>query len=234
MNDKPKTISPPYASFSAFINFLNKLRDTGVPSRIDPSVFGNVSGTISYSIISTLKFLKLIDESGAPSQQFIGLVNAADDARGALLRAIIQNGYPTLFKPPVHLTSMTAGQFDEHIRQEYGASGSTVDKAAAFFIAACKAAEIPVSAHLLSRKAIATSSASKKSAKQRRRDAGEEIDDDNLPPPPPPPAQAKALEYQLIDLMSEPDIDEGVKTSIWALVQYLMARKAKKPAATEE
>lgn len=42
-----------------------------------------------------------------------------------------------------------------------------------------------------------------------------------------PPAGPKALEYQLIDLMSEPDIDEEVKKSIWSLVQYLTARKAK-------
>ncbi len=44
-----------------------------------------------------------------------------------------------------------------------------------------------------------------------------------LPPAPPP----KALEYQLIDLMSEPDIDDTVKQSIWSLVQYLTARKIK-------
>jgi hypothetical protein len=37
----------------------------------------------------------------------------------------------------------------------------------------------------------------------------------------------KALEYQLIDLMSEPDLDDAVKQSIWSLVQYLTARKAK-------
>ncbi|MEH2564688.1 hypothetical protein [Bradyrhizobium sp. AZCC 2289] len=41
-----------------------------------------------------------------------------------------------------------------------------------------------------------------------------------------PPTQ-KALEYQLIDLMAEPDIDDAVKQAIWSLVQYLTARKAK-------
>ena len=92
---------------------------------------------------------------------------------------------------------------------------------------------IQISQLLLARKPVATSSAAKKSAKQRRRDSGEEIEDDS-PPPTPPAAQAKALEYQLIDLMSEPDIDESVKGSIWSLVQYLMARKAKKLATTTE
>lgn len=45
---------------------------------------------------------------------------------------------------------------------------------------------------------------------------------------------AKALEYQLIDLMTEPDIDDNVKQSIWALVQYLTARKAKKAASSND
>lgn len=233
MTDPAKQLSPPYATYGQFVGFLNKLRETSVPSRIDPSVFGNASGT-AYSIISALKFLKLIEESGAPSKELVALVEAKDDERGPLLKPIIQKGYPSLFKAPVHLTSMTAGQFDEHIRNEYGATGSTVDKVALFFIAACKAADIPVSTHLLNRKPIATSSTAKKSAKQRRRDAGEEVDSDDTPPPPPPPASAKELHYQLIDLMSEPDIDDNVKASIWSLVQYLTARKAKKTAVEEE
>lgn len=229
MTDTPKQLSPPYATFGAFIGFFNRLRDTGVPSRIDPTVFGNASGS-AYSIISALKFLKLIDESGAPSKSFIELVKAADDARGPLLKPIIQKGYPSVFKGSVDLTSMTAGQFDEHFRQEYGITGSTVDKVALFFIAASKAADIPLSAHLLNRKPIATSSAAKKSVKQRRRDEGEEIDAEDNPPP---TATTKALEYQLIDLMSEPDVDEATKQSIWALVQYLMARKAKAAKAED-
>lgn len=234
MAEPAKQLTPPYATFGQFTSFLNRLRETGIPSRIDPTVFGNSSGA-AYSIISALKSLKLIDESGAPSKALTDLVNASDEARGALLKSIIQKGYPTLFSGEVDLTTMTAGQFDEHFRQEYGISGSTVDKVALFFTAACKAADIPLSAHLLNRKPIATSSAAKKSVKQRRRDAGEDVDEDDVPPPPLPPTQpAKALEYQLIDLMSEQDIDEAVKTSIWSLVQYLMARKAKKPATTEE
>ena len=46
--------------------------------------------------------------------------------------------------------------------------------------------------------------------------------------------QGKALEYQLIDLMTESDIDDNVKQSIWALVQYLTARKMKKATAPKD
>jgi Family of unknown function (DUF5343) len=227
MADRAKTISPPYAALSGFINFINKLRDTGIPGRIDPSVFGNASGSLSYSIISTLKYLKLVDDAGKPSQGFIQFVKASDEDRVPMWEGLIKSGYPSLFKSGVDLTTMTAGQFDEHVRSEFGASGSTVDKIALFFIGAAKLAGIPLSAHLLARKPIATSSTAKKSAKQRKRDVDEVADDDGDDDQQ-PTAQPKALEYQLIDLMTEADIDEEIKKSIWSLVQYLMARKAKK------
>jgi hypothetical protein len=229
MADKAKQNSPPYAALTSFINFINKLRETGIPGRIDPSVFGNASGSHSYSIISTLKYLKLIDDAGKPSPEFIAFVKATDEQRAPMWQKLVKSGYPTLFAPGVDLTTMTAGQFDEHVRNEFGASGSTVDKIALFFIGAAKAGGIPLSAHLQARKPIATSSTAKKSVKQRKRDAGETFaDDDDIDPPAP---QAKALEYQLIDLMSEPDVDADVKQSIWALVQYLTARKARKAEA---
>jgi hypothetical protein len=228
MADRAKTISPPYAALSGFTNFINKLRETGIPGRIDPSVFGNASGSLSYSIISTLKYLKLIDEAGIPSQEFIAFVKASDEERVPMWQKLVKSGYPSLFKPGVDLTTMTAGQFDEHVRNEFGASGSTVDKIALFFIGAAKLAGISLSSHLLARKSIATSSAAKKSSKQRKRDVDESIDDDGDDEQ--PAAQPKALEYQLIDLMSESDIDDEVKKSIWSLVQYLAARKAKNAA----
>jgi len=233
MNERQKQMSPPYANFNAFINFINKLRDTVIPSRIDPTIFGSASGSISYSIISTLKFLKLIDESGVPNDQFTALVKASDELRTGILKGLIEKGYPSLFKSGVNLTTMTAGQFDEHMRTEYGVSGSTVDKIASFFISACKMADVPISSHLTARKPVATSSSAKKSAKQRKGEPGGETDFEDHPPAP-PPASTKAMEYQLIDLMSEPDIDDSVKQSIWALVQYLTARKAKKSADGDE
>lgn len=226
MSDKAKAVSPPYATFSALVSFINKLRDTTIPSRIDPSVSGNASGSLSYSIIASLKYLKLINEAGAPTQDFIALVKASDEERIPHWKKIMERGYPSLFSTSLDLTTMTAGQFDEHLREEFGVSGSTVDKVALFFIAGAKMAGVPLSPLLLARKPVATSSTAKKSAKQRKRDTVEDhsVADD---PTPPLVVQPKALEYQLIDLMSEPDIDGEVKNSIWSLVQFLMARKAK-------
>jgi hypothetical protein len=230
MADKPKKSSPPYATFGSFIGFLNKLRETTVPGRIDPSVFGNASGSISYSVIAALKFLNLIDDAGKPSADFIALATATDEQRPGLLKPLLQKGYSGLFKPEAHLATMTAGQFDEYMRAEYDVESSTIDKIASFFISAAKMADIQLSPHLMNRKPIASSSTSKKSAKQRKRDEVGEPVVNNNPPPPPPTVSQKALQYQLIDLMAEPGIEDDVKQSIWSLVQFLMAREAKRAA----
>lgn len=224
-----KPHSPPYATFTTFTKLLNDLRERGIPARIDPSVFGSASGSIVYSVLNALKFLHLINEDGVPSDELRQLVEADEEPRKALLRKVMERGYPSLFAQD--LTRMTAGQFNDHIRDNFDVQGSTIDKIAAFFLAGCKEAGIEISEHLKKRKAIAPSTGSRKSSKQRKQDGTQDgVDDGDDPPPPAKDQSGKPLEYQLIDLMSEPDIEDEVKTSIWNLVQYLTARKKKTQA----
>src|SRR5690606_17017513 len=61
---------PPYATFPTFVSFLNKLKETVVPPKIDRTLFGNTSGSLIYSIIGSLKSLALIDEDGVPRPPF--------------------------------------------------------------------------------------------------------------------------------------------------------------------
>lgn len=222
MGDSAKVMAPPYATFPSFVNFINKLRETTVTSRIDPSVFGKASGSIVYSTLAALKSLKLIEADGTPSQTFHSLVQATDEARKPIWEKIVKAGYPTLFGGSLDLTKATAGQFDEHIRDNYDASGSTVDKVAAFFIAAAQAGGIDLSHHLKARKATAASASAGKSKKQRRTVVEEEEIERRDPPPPPAP-EPKALKYQLIDLMERDGIGQEEQTAIWTLVRYLSA-----------
>lgn len=224
MTDKPKPLTPPYATFGTFISLFNKLRDRGVPSRIDPSVFGSASGSVSYSVIASLKSLKLIDEDGRPSETFSEFALASDDKRGPLLKDIIEAGYPSLFADGINLAKATASEFDEHIRKEYDVKGSTVDKIAAFFLAAATQAGIELSPHLIARKPAYSSTSSKKSAKQRKND--DSGADSPPPPPPPPPAQIseKALEYRLVDLMSEAAGSSEVMSAIITVITFLKTK----------
>lgn len=222
MSDKPKKAAPPYATFPAFVSFINKLRQTGVPGRIDRSVFGNASGSVIYSVLASLTSLNLINEQGTPSPKFIELVNAPDEQRPKLLRQIIIDGYPSLFGSGMDLTTMTAGQFNEHIRGEFDVAGSTIDKIASFFLSAAKAAEIPVSKHLETRTQIGASPSSKKSPQQRKKPETDATEDEEEPPP----ISEKALEYRLVDLMSEAAGDAEVMGAIIKVITFLKTKNA--------
>lgn len=222
MVDNAKKVSPPYATFPSFIGFINKLRDTGVPSRIDRSVFGNASGSLVYSVLSSLTSLKLIGEDGTPAPRLIEFVNAPDEGRPKLLRQIIIEGYPTLFESGMDLTNITAGQFDDHIRGEFDVAGSTIDKIASFFLAAAKAAEIPLSKHLEKRTPIASSPSSKRSAQQRRKSENHNAEQE--PASLQPIISEKALEYRLVDLMTEAASDPEVMGAIIKVITFLKTK----------
>jgi hypothetical protein len=236
MAEKPAKHSPPYAAFASFITFINKLRDTQIPGRIDPSVFGNASGSLSYSIIAALKALKLIGADGVPTAEFVSFVRASDEERKPMMQTVLKAGYPSLWQGEFDLASATAGQFDEHIRSEYEVKGSTVDKVATFFIAAAKYAELPISSHLAARKPTATSASAGKSKRQRR-DEGDNNGNGNGGTPPLPssaPITEKALEYRLVDLMTDAMGDPEVMQAIIKVVTFLKTRDAAKKTATDQ
>jgi hypothetical protein len=221
MSDKTKSGPPPYATWSSFFSFLNKLRDATIPSRIDPSVFGNASGSLSYSIIATLKFLKLISADGLPLPAMNKLVKASDEERKPLIAALVKEAYPSFFGGDIDITAATAAQFDEHIRGTFESSGSTVDKIAGFFIGAATFAGIDMSALIKARKQIAASATAAKSKKQRKAD---DDDDGHRDPPPVVTIEPKALEYQLIDLMKTDGVGEEEQKAIWTLVRFLATK----------
>lgn len=227
---------PPYATFSAFINFLNKLRDTQVPGRIDPSVFGKASGSLSYSIIAALKALKLIAADGTPKPDFIALVKADDDGRKNRLTHAMQAAFPTLYGgSSFDVTNATASQFDEHIRTNYEAKGSTVDKVASFYIAACAYSDVEISDLVKARKPTASSASSGKSKRQRKIDVEPDNSGAGQKPPPLTPITEKLLEYRLVDLMAEAMDDPEVLQAIIKVVTFLKARDAKpKKKAVDE
>jgi len=224
MSEKTTSLKPPYATYGSFSNFISKLGETNVPSRIDRSVFGNMSGGVAYSILASLKFLKLINEEGAPSNVFQNLAVASEDQRPALMSNIIKSGYTELFTNDVDLSKASAGQFDEWLRTFYGAQGSTLDKAASFFIAAADVADIELSPQIKGRKPQHSSSSSRKSRKQRKSTKGES----EAPAVPPKPSvmTEKALEYRLVDLMSEAAGDTEVMKAIISVITFLKTKDA--------
>jgi len=173
-----KVEAPPYIAFSTFLSFIKGLAKTGIPSRIDKSLLRNMSGGNQSALLAALKWFDLIDEVGAHDKRLEALV-AAGDAAGTVLREMLPAAYKFMVDGSIQLERATGSQVEEKFKA-YGLTGSTVIKAMAFFISACKEAAIPISAHVKLPKAVRSNGASKKAKKGRQAsDDGDKVDEND-------------------------------------------------------
>lgn len=170
-----KTTPPAYVSFNAFLNFINKLRDTSVPQRIDRSLMGNLSGSLISALMAALRSFDLIDDGQRPTSLMRQLVTANDEDRKELFKQLFQQGYASILSDPdFHLESATTAQLTEKFR-ETGVSGSTISKCIALFLSLAKAAGVTVSHHIKAPTVQRTNS-KKPTKSQSKRDAEADVD----------------------------------------------------------
>lgn len=143
-----KKLIPAYIGFNSFVNFINGLRESGIPLKIDRSVLPKASGSQFSSTMAALRFLRLVDDSDKPMPKMQELVDASDDGRKELFLAIFKNSYGFLLADPeFHLDKATGNQVADKFRGQ-DVSGSTVSKSIAFFLALAQAAGVKVSSHV--------------------------------------------------------------------------------------
>lgn len=226
---EPTKRSPPYIGFGAFTGFLNQLRDTSVPSRIDRSVLGNASGGMAYGILSSLKFLKLIDDRGAPTPAFKALVKAQDSERPEHLKIMLENGFTELFNSGIDLESASSGQFDEVLRSSYDIRGSTVDKVAIFFLGAAKQAGISVSHQLEKRKPVGSIGPKrlrlKRDVPQNENGTGQANPSQGEQPALPAQTQNDPV-TTLVGIIDMAEMSDQEQEAVWILIRYLKKREA--------
>src|ERR1035437_6107578 len=138
---------PPYLSYKTFSGFIQGLK-VGIPTRIDRSVLNTMSGAVQGHLMSALRYLGLVSPHAVTTDKLSSLVNSEGTERERVLSGILREGYPFLFaEPPFDLQRATTGQLEEAFRK-VGASGETIRKCVAFFLAAAKASGIPVSPYI--------------------------------------------------------------------------------------
>jgi hypothetical protein len=147
MNKKKESSIPPYISYRTFTNFLNELRARGLPSRVDRSVMAHKSGTIQSQLLLTLNYLGLLRGSGQPTDQLKQLIESEGPQRQEVLRGILKTSYGFVFKSDIGLQTATSNQAEE-LFQQTGASGETVRRSIAFFLASAKDSGIPISDYI--------------------------------------------------------------------------------------
>jgi hypothetical protein len=179
VKETKKGETPPYIAFSTFLSFIKGLQKDGIPSRIDKSLLRNMSGGNQSALLATLKWFDLIDDVGHHGTPLEYFVAAADDS-GAILREMLATAYKFMNDGSIDLERATGAQVEEKFRA-YGLTGSTVVKAMAFFISACKEADVALSAHIKLPKVVRITGGSKpkKGRQQNSEDNSEEEADDS-------------------------------------------------------
>jgi len=131
-SDATKNTLPPYISLITLKGFVQKLKETTVPDRIDSSVLTNYAGSTAAQLVAALRYLKLIQENGDTTPALTKLVNTMDtSAWQEAMKAVMIPAFEPIVKN-IKLESATPGMLTERFR-EWGAQGQVLEKTVRFF-----------------------------------------------------------------------------------------------------
>jgi hypothetical protein len=150
-NEKGRKHLPPYVSYRTFHNFIDRLQQR-LPSRIDRSYWGDLlSGSTGTQLMAALRFLRLIDANGKPTEQLKPLVNARGELRAQLLRDITSRAYDFVLDSSLDIESATYSQLEEVFHDAFQLTDDVSRKCVKFFIALSGDAGLPISPFILRR-----------------------------------------------------------------------------------
>jgi hypothetical protein len=133
----------PYAPPANVIKLLRRLRMRNLPDVIDSGYLAAVgfSKEIASRVLSAIRFLRLIKESGEPEEALRSLARSTDEGYKDLLKGIIEEAYRDVFdvvdpsKDPQH-TVLNAFRRFEPASQHY--------RMATLFLGLCREAGMPI------------------------------------------------------------------------------------------
>jgi len=161
------TFSPPYISFAQFENVLERMRNEGVPARIDRSYLSSWSGSAQAQFLKATASLGLRDEHGRPTELLKQLV-AQPEERPALIGALLNEKYPAVIALGDDATQQ---QLEEEFRKFDGIGGSTVRKAITFYLHAAKFAGIKTSPFFKAGRSTSSGSSPRSTSRVRAKPA---------------------------------------------------------------
>jgi hypothetical protein len=217
---------PPYLSFKTFKGFVDGLK-VGIPTRIDRTVLSSMSGASQSQLMAALRYLGLVSDKALTTEKLSSLVNSEGVEYQRILSAILKEGYPFLFHD-FDLLRATTGQIEDAFRKA-GASGETIRKCVAFFLAAARSASLAVSPHI--KTSSVTRAASNRPKKPSGSNGGTEVKNlgyNSPPPTPPPPTMASWSQMLLAKFPSfDPAWPDEVKTKWFESFEKLMKSDGK-------
>jgi hypothetical protein len=175
---------PPYISFAQLENVLERMRNEGMPARIDRSYLGSWSGSAQAQFLKATASLGLRDEHGRPTETLKRLV-AEPDARPSIIADLLRQHYPEAVALG---QDATQAQLDEVFRRYSGISGATTRKAMTFYLHAAKFAGIPTSPFFKAARSAGGGGGTRTGRARSTRRTGAQGNNGTPPAPPAPDA----------------------------------------------
>lgn len=132
----------PYVSAAALSQFFDHIRYVSTPKKVDAGLlrdYGVSEGNV-FALMSTLKFLGLIDNEGSPTPAYNSLQVMGEEFVSNL-REVVNTAYADLFAR-LDVSRDSREHIRNYFARNYGASQS--NKATILFLDLCKEAGIPV------------------------------------------------------------------------------------------
>jgi len=151
VSNKSRRHLPPYVSYRTFQNFIDGLQQR-MPARIDRSYWSDrLSGSTGTQLMAALRFLRLIDAGGVPTDRLRRLVSTRGSQRTELLREIAYEAFDFALKGPFEPQTATYAQLQEIFHNTFQLTGDVSRKCIKFFVALANDAEIPLSPFITKR-----------------------------------------------------------------------------------
>jgi hypothetical protein len=146
VKDKGRKRLPPYVSYRTFQNFIDGLQQEGIPARIDRSYWSDrLSGSTGIQLMSALRFLRLIDADGTPTNQLRLLASTRGIPRAEILKEVTTEAFSFLLQGSFDLQSSTYAQLQEAFHNTFDLTDGVSRKCVKFFVELASAAGMPLS-----------------------------------------------------------------------------------------
>lgn len=218
MSEDENTITgftAPYVSWGSFNNLLDRMAAEGMPMRIDRSYLSNMAGSTQSHLLKALKELGLIDDGNEPTEKLKALVANAE-SRPERVAELVREHYADALALGANATQ---SMLEELFAENYNVKGSTRGKSIAFFLAAAKYGDVPVSQHFKTPKRTSSNG----SGPKRRKPKGTPPPAD--PPNPPAAASLDKAKSAYVDLLlkkadSEEQMDSDLLDRIERVIGF--------------
>lgn len=215
--------TPPYMSFRIMSNFIDWMREVGVPTLIDRSFWGQrLSGSSGTYLVSALRFLDLLDPEDRPTNALEEIV--ADKEKG---KALLRERLLAAYRPALQgltLERASFGELQTSFEKEFGLKADTLRKAVTFFVHGAEHAQIPLSKFITDKaRTVRTSEPRKPPRRAKQARTAEDADDAaDVPAPNGSPSQSvKSPAEMLLDLLDPESMDENEQMAVWTLIKYI-------------